>query len=255
MGVTIEHRFHPEHPFPAALQDAKAAVRWLRANADTFDINPARIGIVGASSGGHLGALVGTTDGVPEFEGEGNPGFSSAVQAVAAFNAPLDLVNLRTTAPDWSVENLNSFLGGSYSAKPDWWANASPINHVTPASPPFLLLRGTLDDQVPYHQSVQMKDALTEAGVSAELFTAENAGHGFFNSEPWLSLCNGALEDFLARMLKEQNGRGRLGALPSYGTGQSCRTWKCLMALHPAATCRPRVIRPPTAAALPSVES
>ena len=200
IGATISHRFAPEHSFPAALHDVKAAVRWLRANAGTYNIDPTRIGMVGASSGGHLAALVGTTEGNPEFEGDGNPGFSSAVRAVAAFNPPLDLVGLNSSPQAWVVEVVEDLMGATYADDPDAWVNASPISHVSATAAPLLLLHGTGDEDIPYQQSVEMQSMMTEAGAHVELFRAQGATHGFFNSEPWLSQCNAALEDFFTRM-------------------------------------------------------
>jgi acetyl esterase/lipase len=202
VGAAIDHRFVPDDLFPAALHDAKAAVRWLRANAGTYDIDPSRIGVAGGSSGGHLAALLGTTDGVAEFEGAGNLAFSSAVQAVAAFNPVIDLVDFWERG-DWnSTDIIELLLGVSFADDPDLWANASPISHVTAASPPFLLLHGTADETVPYAQSVDMMNALIEVGVVAELFTADGAGHGFFNDFPWREPSLEAMEEFFVRMLK-----------------------------------------------------
>lgn len=158
VGAAIDYRLAPDHVFPAALHDAKAAVRWLRANASTYNIDPSRIGAAGGSSGGHLAALLGTTEGVAEFEGGGNPAFSSAVQAVAAFNPVLDLVAL--AGASGAANSIEPFLGASFAADPDLWANASPISHVTDESAPFLFLHGTTDGTVPHSQSVDMMNAL-----------------------------------------------------------------------------------------------
>jgi acetyl esterase/lipase len=202
VGAAIDHRLVPDDLFPAALHDAKAAVRWLRASADTYNIDPSRIGVAGGSSGGHLAALVGTTDGVADFEGGGNLTFSSAVQAVAAFNPIIDLVDFLEREDWWAVDIIELLLGVSFADDPDAWANASPISHVTAAAPPFLLLHGTDDETVPYAQSVDMMNALIEVGVVAELFTADGAGHGFFNDSPWREPSWEAMEDFFVRMLR-----------------------------------------------------
>lgn len=201
VGAAIDHRFVPDDVFPAALHDAKAAVRWLRANADTYNIDPSRIGVAGGSSGGHLAALVGTTDGVAEFEGGGNLGFSSTVQAVAAFNPVIDLVDFWERG-DGATDIIELLLGVSFTDDPELWANASPISHVTAAAAPFLLLHGTTDETVPYAQSVDMMNALSEVGVLAEIFTADRAGHGFFNDFPWREPSLEAMEDFFVRMLR-----------------------------------------------------
>ena len=183
VGAAIDYRLAPGHLFPAAVHDAKAAVRWLRANASTYNIDPSRIGAAGGSAGGHLAAFLGTTQGIAEFEGGANPGFSSAVQAVAAFNAGLDFVSSAAT-PGVASSNIELFLGASFADDPDLWAHASPISHVTGGSAPFLFLHGTADTSIPYSQSVDMMNALLAVGVPAEIFRAEGAAHAFFQQPP-----------------------------------------------------------------------
>ena len=85
---------------------------------------------------------------------------------------------------------------------PELWAKASPTTYVGPESAPFLFLHGTDDASVPYRQSVDMMNALEAAGVSAEIFTAEGAGHGFFNDPPWFQPTLDAMEEFFTRILK-----------------------------------------------------
>jgi dipeptidyl aminopeptidase/acylaminoacyl peptidase len=165
-------------------------------------VDPSRIGVVGSSSGGHLAALVGTTDGVTEFEGGSNPGFSSAVQAVVAFNPELDLVALWLNGDGAVIGVIEQFLGENCRSDPALWARASPLSHVDAGSAPFLLLHGTADQQVPYTQSVMMRDALIEEGVHAELFTAEGAEHGFLNRPLWQNPSLEAMKDFFTRMLR-----------------------------------------------------
>ena len=197
VGATIEYRLVPEARFPAQVQDSKAAVRWLRANASTYRIDTDRIGVTGGSSGGHLAAMLGTTPHIAEFEGDdGNAGFSSRVQAVAAFNGVLNLPALRS---DGLIEN---FLGASYEENPELWVKASPITYVGPESAPFLFLHGTDDRAVPYQMSVDMMNALQAAGVSAEIFTAVGAGHPFYFSDPWFQPTLEAIEEFFTRILK-----------------------------------------------------
>lgn len=170
-GLCIEYRLSGEAKWPAAYDDSKAAVKYLRDNARALRIDPNRIGAAGGSAGGHLAALLGTN---PEMR----------LVAVAAFNPALDLVALGGDAQGVS-NSVYQFLGSRYADAPDVWRAASPSLHVTPKSAKFLFLHGTKDETVPYAQSVQMRDALKAAGVTAELFTAEGAGHGFFNREPW----------------------------------------------------------------------
>jgi acetyl esterase/lipase len=165
IAVSINHRLSGEAIFPAQIHDCKAAVRWLRANAETYNIDPNKIGVWGHSSGGHLAALLGTSGQVPELEGEsGNEGYSSAVQAVCASAAPIDLLQMG----DWHDE-ANSpearLLGASYiKDRPDLAKQASPFTYINdPAQvPPFLLIHGEQDQMVPFKQSKLLYEALQD---------------------------------------------------------------------------------------------
>jgi len=203
VGACIEYRLSGEAQFPAALHDAKAAVRWLRAHAKEFRVNPDRIGAAGGSAGGHLAAMLGTTQDIAEFEGAGgNAGHSSKVRAVAAFNPALDLVSFGQRGPDNAQNAVSRFLGGPYKDHEALWAKASPLTHTSKQSAAFLLLHGTGDTTVPYQQSVDMMNKLKAAGVHAEIFTAEGAGHGFFNRPPWYEPSLKRMGEFLTRMLR-----------------------------------------------------
>ena len=200
VGATIQYRLVPEALFPAQVQDSKAAVRWLRANASTYRIDTDRIGAAGGSAGGHLAAMLGTTPHIAEFEGDGgNPGFSSRVQAVAAFAGVLDFPAQALRGQGFSIEG---FLGASYEENPELWVKASPITYVGPESAPFLFLHGTDDLSISYQRSVDMMNALKAAGVSAEIFPAEGAGHPFYISDPWYQPTLEAMEEFFTRILK-----------------------------------------------------
>ena len=202
VGAIIQYRLVSEAIFPAPVEDSKAAVRWLRAKASTYRIDTDRIGVAGGSSGGHLAAMLGTTPHIAEFEGDGgNAGFSSRVQAVASFSGAVDLVGGRLFNQT-SDQFIVDFLGASYEENPELWVKASPITYVGPESPPFLLLHGTNDLQIAYQQSVDMMDALKAAGVSAEIFTGEGAGHPFYLGPPWDQPTLEAMEEFFTRILK-----------------------------------------------------
>ena len=206
IGASIEYRLSREAKFPAALEDAKAAVRWLRANARRYNVDLNRIGAVGNSAGGHLAALLATTSHLREFEGKGgNVGFSSQVQVAAIYNAPLDLVDLgsRISVSEWERRNpIYSFLGATYHEDPDLWRKASPLTHVSRHSSPFLLLHGTEDRVVPYPQSLVMMEKLKEAGVPAEMFTAQDAGHSFLHRGVWFLPALKKLEEFFKKTLR-----------------------------------------------------
>ncbi|WP_309691403.1 alpha/beta hydrolase [Armatimonas sp.] len=179
VAVTVSYRLAPKYPFPAAIHDVKAAVRWLRANAAKYHINPERIGVTGSSAGGHLALYLGVTGGVKELEGEGgNPAQSSKVNCVVNLYGPSDLTRSYGKSVD-AAEVLPLFLGGTVEKERPKHLTASPLYWVTPLTPPTLCIHGTKDNYVAYEQSIWMVDRLLAAGVEAELVTMQGAGHGF----------------------------------------------------------------------------
>ncbi|MFC3860158.1 alpha/beta hydrolase fold domain-containing protein [Deinococcus antarcticus] len=194
--VSVDYRLAPAATFPAQLHDAKTAVRWLRAHAADLDINPDRIGAWGISAGGHLASLLGTTAGLSELEGEegGWSAFSSDVQAVANVCGPTNL--LGPGFPDLDKPFL--LLGGTLREKGALAQQASPVTHLTPDAPPFFLLHGKQDREVPIAQSREMLAALRDAGVPATLLELE--GDHYINDTHRTQM-NDALTDFFGRTL------------------------------------------------------
>jgi acetyl esterase/lipase len=179
VAVTVSYRLAPKYPFPAAVHDVKAAVRWLRANAKKYDIDPERIGATGGSAGGHLAQFLGVTGGVKEFEGDGgNAGQSSRVACVVNFYGPSDFTRSYGKSVDAS-EVLPLFLGGDLEKARHKHIVASPLYWVTPEAAPTLCVHGTVDRYVAHEQAVWLVDRLKAADVEAELLTLEGAGHGF----------------------------------------------------------------------------
>ncbi len=176
VAISIDYRLAPAAPFPAAVEDCKAAVRWLRAHAVELDVDPDRIGAMGSSAGGHLAAMLGVTDGTEGLEGaSGGLALSSRVQAVVDYFGPTDLTQAGML-PDPAIV---AFLGGTCAQQPIRCAQASPVSYVSPDDPPFLIVHGTRDARVPFSQSVLLRDALEAAGVEVELLALEGAGHGW----------------------------------------------------------------------------
>jgi len=203
VGACIEYRLSGEAKYPAALYDSKAAVRWLRSNAAKYHVDPDRIAAAGGSAGGHLVALLGTTAGLPAYEGdEGVTGVSSRVAAVAAFNPVLDLTEFGKNLPLDTAGMVAKFLGATYQDKPQLWQAASPAYQVTAKAAPFLILHGDADTTVPYHQSVDMVQKLKEVGVATELFTAPGAKHAFFNAPPFYEPTLKRMEQFFDALLR-----------------------------------------------------
>jgi len=186
--VSIEYRLSGDAKFPAQIFDCKGAIRWLRTNAEKYNFDPDRIGIFGVSAGGHLAALLGTTDGVSKLEGDvgGNLNFSSRVQCVTAFYPPTDL-NIMVSNPDdrKNPKALAAILvGGIVDDNVDKIIAASPTTYVTKDAAPFFLFHGEKDTLVPVEQSRLLYDALKKAGVEVQLETAPNKGHGAIPSKP-----------------------------------------------------------------------
>ncbi len=178
VAATITYRLAPKYQFPAAVHDSKAAVRWLRANATKYHIDPDRIGVTGGSAGGHLAQFLGVTAGVPQFEGNQNPGFSSAVACVVNVYGPSDFTKSYGHSVD-AAEVLPLFLGGNLEQAHAKHIAASPLYWVTPAAAPTLLIHGTEDKYVAYDQAVWIRDRLAAANVEVDLITMTGAGHGF----------------------------------------------------------------------------
>jgi len=207
--VNIEHRLSSDAIFPAQIHDCKAAVRWLRANAEKYGIDAERIGVWGASSGGHLAALLGTTSNMSYLEGEGgSEGFSSRVQAVADWFGPTDFskmggVHEMPYSPECRL------VGGWLREKAGLVQMANPIAYVTGDAPPFLIIHGEKDQVVPFSQSELLYEALRRAGVEATLIKVENADHGFRSNPPWAKTKPNQKEiqqltmDFFDKHLKE----------------------------------------------------
>jgi len=179
VAATISYRLSPRNQFPSAVHDTKAAVRFLRANAAKYGIDPEHIGAMGGSAGGHLVLFLGLTAGVEEFEGSGpNRQFSSRVNCVVDYYGPTDFTQSYSKSVD-AAEVLPMWLGGDLEHNRAIHMRASPLNWVTPNAPPILSIHGTNDAYVAYEQSLWLTERLIAAGVPAELETIPGAGHGF----------------------------------------------------------------------------
>jgi acetyl esterase/lipase len=202
VAATASYRLAPKYQFPAAVHDVKAAVRWLRANAEKYQINPARIGVTGDSAGGHLAQFLGVTAGVKEFEGEGgNADQSSSVTCVVNRYGPSDFTKSYGKSVD-AAEVLPLFLGGNLETARARHIQSSPLNWVTPHAAPTLILHGTEDKYVAYEQGVWMRDRLQACGVEVELVTFEGAGHGFKGADA--AKAEQALMAFFEKHLKSK---------------------------------------------------
>jgi acetyl esterase/lipase len=204
--ASIEYRFSQDAPFPAQIEDCKAAIRWLRANAKQYHIDPAHIGVWGASAGGHLVALLGVTGTDRQFDVGANLDQSSAVQCVVDFFGPADFLHgpLKGAQFDQPGNVLYQLFGGPLSTHEALAQSASPVTYVNKSDPPFLILHGDMDQTVPLQQSEELNADLQNAGVESTLQIVAGSGHGgkgFFSQEN-----RKLIIDFLNRHLKAGSG-------------------------------------------------
>ena len=168
VGFSLNYRLAPLYKFPAMIEDVKCAIRSIRAHAADYGVNPDKIGVVGGSAGGHLVALLGTTDASAGFDVGQYMDQSSRVQAVVDLFGPSDLSLL------FPGKTGAERIFGSFDLQ-----KASPLTYVGASDPPFLILQGDKDTTVPPEQSKMLYDRLAGAGVPARLVIVKNAGHGF----------------------------------------------------------------------------
>lgn len=182
-AASINYRLSQQAIFPAQIQYCKAAVRWLRAYAKEYNLDPNRFAVWGTSAGGHLVALLGTTGDVKTFDVGENLGFSSRVQAVVDFFGPADFTQMAKYSLPNSRINHDApeakLIGGAVPENQEEVAAANPSTCVAKNNPPFLIMHGNKDNLVPYQQSEMLRDALQKAGVPVTLKIGEGAGHGF----------------------------------------------------------------------------
>jgi len=185
--ASIEYRLSGVAKFPALVHDTKAAVRWLRANAAQYNLKADRIVVAGESAGGYQAVMLGASGGAPELEGTlGNPKESSRVQGVIDFFGPTDFLAMDDGASSCQTPLVHrapnspesQLLGCNLSDCPERAKASNPIAYVSGDAPPFLILHGTADCQVPHSQSQRLYDALSAAGVKADLHLLPDVGHG-----------------------------------------------------------------------------
>jgi acetyl esterase/lipase len=210
--VSINYRLSGEAIFPAQIYDVKAAIRWIKANAKTYKLNPDKIATWGGSAGGHLAAMAGTTADVKELEDlkQGNEKFSSRVQAVVDWFGP---INFNTMDPQFKIsgkgktdhDDSNSpeseLVGKKITKAQDLVKRANPATYITKADPSFFIQHGTIDHLVPTEQSVDfakdLEKVLGKEKVTLKLL--EGAGHGTaqFNSAENLEIVFKFLDKYL----------------------------------------------------------
>ncbi len=184
--AAIEYRLGGEAKFPAAIHDCNAAVRFLRAHADKYDLNPKQIGVVGGSAGGHLAGLMATAGDADEFQGAGgNTGVSSAVQSCVVMAGPLDLASgsvVERSRKEPEKSNANQWFGKTFDQDPELYRQASPFHHLGGNTPPMLFMCGDKDKPQRNQTTREKLDAL---GVKNRLIVVKDGKHGCWNRLPW----------------------------------------------------------------------
>ena len=184
VGISIQYRLSGVAHFPAGVHDCKTAIRWVRAHAETYGIDPKRIGVFGQSAGGHLVALLGTSGGNDYLEGEGPYGqCPSTVQAVVDHYGPTDFFRMNDRPGKIDHDAADSpeslWIGGPIAEHPDRVRRANPITYVDAKDPPTLMIHGENDQLVIFNQSELLFQALKKADVTSELVRVKHADHGY----------------------------------------------------------------------------
>lgn len=188
VAISVNYRLTDEAPSPAQINDVKAAVRWLRANATRLSLDSNRIGAYGNSAGAHLVAMLGLAKASDGLEGDGpHPEKSSQIQAVLASATPTDFAPWLESAK-YPGSALDPLFAGPEETKAERVRQASPISYARADAPPFLLIHGTADRTVPIVQAQRLADALRKAGAKEVRYMIfDNKGHGVFQSQRLLT--------------------------------------------------------------------
>ncbi|MCS6866250.1 MAG: alpha/beta hydrolase [Gemmataceae bacterium] len=178
VAAAVSYRLAPKHRFPAQIQDARAAVRYLRANAQKWNIDREKFAAVGFSAGGHLALLLGLADRVDGWDVGENLQESSRVQCVVDFFGPTDL-SLYANSPGLEDSYMVPVFGPECKKDPKIYQTASPLNYVTAKAPPVLIFHGTFDLIVPIVHSENLLKKLHHVQATAQLIPLRGAGHGW----------------------------------------------------------------------------
>ena len=212
--VCVNYRLSDEAKFPAAIQDIKAAIRWIRANAGTYNLNPDKIATWGNSAGGHLASLAGTSGGVAELEdlSLGNAEFASNVQAVVDWYGPINFLKMdeqftksgkgkANHGEENSPESM--FMGAKIGDVPDEVKKANPETYISSDDPAFFIQHGTIDQAIPTQQAIvfynKLVPVLGEENVTLNLLKGARHADPAFITEENLDL----VFTFLDKVLKE----------------------------------------------------
>ena len=212
--IVPEYRLSGEKPFPAAVHDCKAAIRWTRGNARRFKIDPTRIATMGGSAGGHLSGFMGATNGIARFEGEGDyRAVSSRVQASVVMCGPMSLLlphiveRVEKAAAKSEGDAIMAFMGGALPGQNTGiYKEASPLTHVGEHSPPMLFIDGELDRPGLRHEEFRAR--LTAHEIPHDFLILPGAPHPFWNMREWFGPTIEAVDGFLTKHMPPKGGDG-----------------------------------------------
>lgn len=202
VAATVEYRLSNEAKYPTQIHDLKSAVRWLRSNATKLGVDPRRIGAAGASSGGHLVALLGATNGLSKYEDAGEyAGVSSSVQSVVDIDGTATFVDEGNIAKEikgpWDTNT--KLTGFTYAENPEIWKEASPILQVHSKSAPTLFLNSS--SFRPFQQREEMAAKLNSLGIASEIVVIPDTPHPFWLFRPWFDETVDQIDRFFSRIM------------------------------------------------------
>jgi acetyl esterase/lipase len=195
---TIEYRLSPEAQYPAAIFDVKNAIKYIKANAKKFNVNPDKVAVLGCSSGGQMAALIGTTNNNLEFESPSGINENASVQAI------IDLDGILAFKHPESEEGkaASLWLGGSFDEQPEIWKQASALNHVSASTPPILFINS---DMARFHAGrTDMISKLNSYKIYSEVKNISNSPHSFWFFNPWFQPMVKYTVDFLDKIFKNK---------------------------------------------------
>ena len=196
--ATISYRLVKVAPFPAAVQDVKCAIKWLKLNSNKYMFDPDKIVVIGGSAGGHLAMMVGYSSDVPELEPEcGSLDVDSSVQGVVNIYGPMDLM----TEFAKGRKEVREFLTGLFEEVPEIYQLASPLTHISADDPPTLIFHGTIDDTVPISQSDRLKEELEAKGIPVEYHRLKGWPHTMDVAHKVNNYCQYYMLEFFKRVV------------------------------------------------------
>ena len=202
---TVEYRLSTAATYPAAVNDLKSAIKYIRANATVYNVNPNKIAVWGYSAGGQLAALTGATNNSPLYKGDGcNDDYSDAVQAVIDVDGILAFIHPQSVEGDDSkkLSSATKWFGASKAARPDLWQQASALNHVSKQTAPILFINSSLvKEHAGRDDMIKILDSLH---IYHEVHAFPDTPHTFIMFEPWFTPALNYAVNFLDKVFKNK---------------------------------------------------